>query len=133
ARRDPDIKVRTLLDRAAGGIAGKFHDQPLTEAELRLTLGRTYQALGHYAEAQPHLERSVQLRTAQLGADHPDTLTGKKELAVLYRAQGKLDRAEPLYQEVLQGRTARLGAGHLDTLTSKNDLGVLYRDLGKYL
>jgi non-specific serine/threonine protein kinase/serine/threonine-protein kinase len=130
--RDPDVKVRTLLDRAAGTIDGKFPDQPLTEAAIRLTLGTTYRALGNYADAQAHLERSQQLQATGLGPDHADTLNARKELAVLYRAQGKLDRAEPLYEDVLRARTAGLGPDHLDTLTSRNDLAVLYRDQGKY-
>ena len=70
--RDPDVKVRTLLDRAARTIEGKFQEQPLTEAAIRLTIGKAYRALGHYPEAQRQLERSVELYAAKLGADHPD-------------------------------------------------------------
>ena len=32
---DPDLKVRTALDRAAAGIEGKFGAQPLVEASIR--------------------------------------------------------------------------------------------------
>jgi serine/threonine protein kinase/tetratricopeptide (TPR) repeat protein len=123
---DPNVKVRTLLDRTAQSIEGKFQDQPLTEAAIRLTLGNTYSALGRYAEAQSHLERSARLRAAQLGDDHADTLTSKHNLAYLFLLQGKYDRAEQLIKEVLAARTAQLGAGHADTLTSKNHLAYLY-------
>jgi serine/threonine protein kinase/lipopolysaccharide biosynthesis regulator YciM len=130
--RNRNITVGELLDRAAKAIEGKFAEQPQTEAAIRLTLGNTYGALGRLTEAQPHLERSVRLRTTQLGADHLDTLGSKNSLAELYYAQGKLDRAELLVQEVLDGRTAQLGADHPDTLTSKNDLAGLYWTHGKY-
>jgi serine/threonine protein kinase len=132
AERSANITVRELLDRAAKAVEGKFAEQPRTEAAVRLMLGDRYRALGRYAEALPHLERSVQLRSAQLGADHPDTLTSKHSLAELYRAQGKYDRAEPLLQQVLAGRLARLGANHPDTLACKNDLAVLYFAQRKY-
>jgi serine/threonine protein kinase/lipopolysaccharide biosynthesis regulator YciM len=132
APRNPNITVQELLDRAAQAIEGKFAEQPQTEAAIRLTLGDTYRALGRYAEAQPHLERSVQLRTAQLGANHLDTLHSKHNLAGLYYALGKYDPAEPLYQEVLAGFTAQLGADHPDTLRCKNNLVELYRAQGKY-
>jgi tetratricopeptide (TPR) repeat protein/tRNA A-37 threonylcarbamoyl transferase component Bud32 len=130
--RDPDVKVRTLLDRAANSIEGKFTNQPLTEAAIRLTMGNAYRELGLYPESQRHLDRSLQLRTANLGADHPDTLTSKHDLAGLYLAQGRDDLAEPLHKEVLQARTVKLGADHPDTLTSKHNLAGLYQDQGKY-
>jgi serine/threonine protein kinase len=130
--RDPDVKVRTLLDRAARTIEGKFREQPLTEAAIRLTVGKAYRALGHYPEAQRQLERSVELYAANLGPDHPDTLGSKSSLAYLYGAQAKYDQAERLSLDVVKGQTARLGADHPDTLTSKNNLAQQYRAQKKY-
>jgi serine/threonine protein kinase/tetratricopeptide (TPR) repeat protein len=130
--RDPDVTVRTLLDRAALRIEGKFQQEPLTEAAIRLTIGKAYRALGHYPEGQRQLERSVELYAARLGADHPATLDSKSNLAYLYGAQGRYDRAEPLSEEVVKGRTARLGAEHPDTLTSKNNLAQQYRSQKKF-
>src|SRR5215831_14276743 len=43
---DPDLKVRTALDRAAARISGKFEKQPLVEAAIRQTIGNTYRDLG---------------------------------------------------------------------------------------
>jgi eukaryotic-like serine/threonine-protein kinase len=130
--RDPDLKVRTLLDRSAQTIEGKFREQPLTEAAIRLTVGKAYRALGNYPEAQRQLERSVDLYTAERGAHHPDTLSSKSSLAYLYGAQGKYDQAERLSLDVVKGQTARLGADHPDTLRSKNDLAQQYRSQKKY-
>jgi lipopolysaccharide biosynthesis regulator YciM/tRNA A-37 threonylcarbamoyl transferase component Bud32 len=130
--RNPNITVGELLDRAGRAIEGKFPGQPLTEAAIRLTLGNTYRGLGRYPESERHLERSVQLRAAHLGADHADTLNSKHNLAELYFYQGKYGQAEPLMQEVLDARTAHLGADHPDTLDSKNSLAALYHEQGKY-
>ena len=132
AGRDPDVKVRTLLDRAARTIEGKFREQPLTEAAIRLTVGKAYRALGHYPEAQRQLERSVELFDANLGPDHPDTLRSKSSLAYLYGAQAKFDQAERLSLDVVKSQAARLGENHPDTLTSKNDLAQQYRAQKKY-
>jgi serine/threonine protein kinase/tetratricopeptide (TPR) repeat protein len=131
-KRNPNITVAELLDRAAQAIEGKFRDQPLTEAAIRLTLGDTYRSLGRYAKALPHLERSICLRTAQLGANHPDTLTSRISLAGLYHDQGDLKRAEALTKEVLTDCTTTLEAGHTLTLTCKSNLALLYRDQGNY-
>jgi serine/threonine protein kinase len=52
AKPDPDLKVRTALDRAAQRITGKFDQQPEVEAAIRDTIGQTYMDLGLYPEAQ---------------------------------------------------------------------------------
>src|SRR5215472_5922561 len=52
---DPDLKVRTALDRAATKIEGKFAKQPEVEASIRETIGSAYQDLGLYREAEQHL------------------------------------------------------------------------------
>ena len=52
AKPDPDLKVRTALDRAAARIAGKFDRQPEVEAAIRDTIGQTYMDLGLYPEAR---------------------------------------------------------------------------------
>ena len=53
---DPEIKVRTALDRAAGRITGKFSTKPLVEASIRRTIGNAYIALGLFNDAQRQLE-----------------------------------------------------------------------------
>jgi hypothetical protein len=45
SKTDPDLKVRTALDRAAAD-AGKFNRQPVVEAAIRDTIGQTYVDLG---------------------------------------------------------------------------------------
>jgi len=63
-----------LLDRAAARIDGSFPDQPLVEAAIRTTIGRTYVLLAFAEKGESHLRRAHELRTAALGWDHPDTL-----------------------------------------------------------
>ena len=70
---DPDLKVRTALDRAAARIAGKFEIRPVVEAALRRTIGTAYQDLGLYAEAQAQYERALGLRRRVFGDDHTET------------------------------------------------------------
>ena len=71
---DPDLKVRTALDRAAARIAGKFDRQPEVEAAIRDTIGQTYIDLGLYPEAQKQLERALDLHRRLAGAENPKTL-----------------------------------------------------------
>ena len=129
---DPDLKVRTALDRAAAGIEGKFALQPLVEASVRQTIGDTYQDLGLYPEAQRQVERALDLRLRVLGEKHPDTLISMSSLASLYRNQGKVAQAEPLYLKVLEIRRRVLGDENPQTLNSANGVAALYVDKGDY-
>ena len=123
--RDPDIKVRTVLDRASKSVGTRFANKPKVEAAIRLTLASAYRELGIWSEARLHTERSIELRTASLGALHPDTLRSRHQLVALLYQLGD-PRAEALCTEVLQQRIETLGPDHLDTLQSKRDLGTLY-------
>ena len=80
---DPNLTVRTALDRAAVRIEGKFASQPVVEAAIRYTIGNAYHDLGIAAEAQRHLERAVDLRRRALGAGHQDTLSAMISLGDL--------------------------------------------------
>ena len=129
---DPDLKVRTALDRAAARIAGKFERQPLVEASIRRTIGNTYMDLGLFPEAQRQWERTLDLQSRVLGEKHPETLQSMNKLALLYLRQGNYAQAEPLLTKVLQAQRSGLGEEHVDTLDTMNNLAVLYRYQGKY-
>jgi tetratricopeptide (TPR) repeat protein len=128
---DPNLKVRTALDRAAAGIPGKFGGQPIVEASIRQTIGKAYFDLGVYPEAQRQWERAVELRRRVLGPDHPDTLTSLNDLADAFRVQSAFAQAEPLFTNVLETRRRVLGANNPATLSSMNELANLYLDQGK--
>jgi eukaryotic-like serine/threonine-protein kinase len=132
SKPDPDLKVRTALDRAAARIEGKFDKQPLIEASIRQTIGMTYLELGIYPEAQRQLERTVELSRRVLGEDDPGTLTSLRSLATVYLNQGKFVLAEPLYKKVMEVQRRVLGEQHAETLQSMFDLGVVYDSEAKY-
>jgi hypothetical protein len=80
AKPDPDLKVRTALDRAAARIGGKFDRQPEVEAAIRDTIGQTYEDLGQYPEARKHLERALDLYRRILGVENLKTLATMSRL-----------------------------------------------------
>lgn len=73
--RGHEVTVRMVLDWAAKKIGDKFQDQPLVEAAVRTTIGNTYEALGLYDAAEPHLVQAMKIRQRVLGKEDPDTLT----------------------------------------------------------
>jgi tetratricopeptide (TPR) repeat protein len=126
SRPDPDIKLRTVLDRASATVGTRFAGQPLVEALNRQTLGRTYQQLGLYAAARPHLERSLELHRQELDPLHPDVLIAMNRLGSLNLADDKLAEAESLLIPALEGLRRILGPDHTESLTALSDVATLY-------
>jgi tetratricopeptide (TPR) repeat protein len=129
---DPDIKVRTALDRAAANIAGKFDKQPLVEASIRQTIGETYNNLGLFSDAQAQFERALALYRRPLGGQHTDALPVMNDLALVYLRLAKYAQAEPLLRTTLELRKQTLGEAHQSTLESLDQLSGLYYRQGRY-
>ena len=66
-----------------------------------------------------------------LGADHPETLTSRNNLANAYQDAGKLEEAITLYEQNLKDFEDLLGPDHPETLTSRNNLANAYQDAGR--
>src|SRR5262249_31541559 len=133
ATPDPDIKVRTALDRAAVAIAGRFRNNPLIEAAIRHTIGTAYTQIGLYAQGQRQLETALAIQTELLGEENVSTSGTMYDLAHnLFRYQRRFTEAEPLMVKVLQIRNRLFGPSHPATLDAMNKLGDLYRFEGKY-
>jgi tRNA A-37 threonylcarbamoyl transferase component Bud32 len=133
AKEDPTI--RELLDRAAEElsqekIGASFPRQPLVQAEILQTVGRTYLGVGEHERSIGFLQRSAAIYRQRLGREHPDTLASMNDLGSAYLAAGKLDLALPLFEETLKLRTEILPPDHPDTLTSMNNLAMAYQAAG---
>ncbi|MCX5643318.1 MAG: serine/threonine-protein kinase [Phycisphaerae bacterium] len=124
--RNQEVTVRYILESAARDLDEKFANSPLAEAQVRETLGRTYQKMGDYEAAKPHLERAWEIRREQFGEEHPATLASLNLLGMLYSNWGRYEQAEPLLARALDLRRRVLGEEHPDTLESMSDLAWQY-------
>jgi Tetratricopeptide repeat len=59
-----------------------------------------------------------------LGADHPDTLASRNNLAYAYEAAGDLGRAVPLLEQTLADSVRVLGADHPQTKIVRGNLAA---------
>jgi serine/threonine protein kinase/DNA-binding SARP family transcriptional activator len=124
---DPDLKVRTLLDRAAKGIGERFQDKPVVAAAIREAIGQAYQGVGEYETAIQHLSAARGLRTTYLGADHPHTLRSMNNLAVAYREASRWADAVQLLEQLTQ----KLSPDDPHLLVTLNNLALAYRNAGR--
>jgi tetratricopeptide (TPR) repeat protein len=124
---DPDLKVRTTLDRAAARIAGKFDKQPLVEASIRRTIGKAYKDLGLYPDAHRQLERALGLQRS-----NPESLQTMNDIAEVFVDESKYREAEPLFLRVLEKRRRVQGERDPATLNTMNALAAVYANEGRY-
>ena len=76
-------------------------------------------------------ETALADRQRVLGADHPDTLTSRNNLAGAYQAAGDLGRAILLFKATLADCERALGADHPTTRVVRRNLGSARRSGGK--
>jgi eukaryotic-like serine/threonine-protein kinase len=132
SKPDPDIKVRTALDRAAAKIDGKFGKQPELESAIRETLGETFVDLGLYSDARKQFERTLDVRRRVLGAEDPKTLETMDKFAWMAQAEGKYAEAETMAAQAYETSRRVLGLDNAETLRVMQSLGWIYYREGKF-
>ena len=93
----------------------------------------TAYAQGGYALAEYAYRHDWQAKSIRpgLGAEHPDTLISRSNLAALLRNLGRLEEAEAENRAVQGIQTGVLGAEHPDTLASRSNLALVLHGLGR--
>ncbi|MFO0911045.1 MAG: serine/threonine-protein kinase [Isosphaeraceae bacterium] len=126
------ITLLEVLERASNAVGSAFGDAPTTEASLRLTLARSFHALGDYKKAELHVRAALAL--PEDAFPDPDTRQGAAvELAHNLIHQDRLTEAAPLLRgahDATLGRTTpRAG---LILRQANINLGDLSLVLGDY-
>lgn len=131
-QRDRDLKLRTVLDRAAVRLDGRFADQPLVEAAVRETLASTYIALGEFPEAEQQLAAARALHRRVGGDDGEGALRTAGQLAHVWRLQSRLPEAAALATDTLARLQKSFGAEHALTVQVRNALQAILLGQGKF-
>ena len=125
------ITVKSLLDTASERLEGRFAKEPLIEASIRYTLGKTYLILSDFKAAEPHFRRTLQIYKEQLGEEELDTLKHMLDCAqVLYR-QDRHYEAEKLARKAVEVSRRAHGEEHSMTLDAMIVLGMQLREDGR--
>jgi len=124
------VLAQRLIEAGKKLDAKAIHD-PLVLANLQNRLGHTLLSLGRAPQAIEFLLPSLSIIEARVGADHPDTLITRSNLASAYQDAGKLDHAIPLMEKTLKLEEAKFGPNHSNSLVSMNNLAEAYLADGK--
>ncbi len=88
-----DVTVREVLAISSARLDGRFEDEPLVEAELRRTIGTSFERLGDYEIASGHLERSYELFVQELGERSEPALSTALLVGQIWTSLGRYDEA----------------------------------------
>jgi tetratricopeptide (TPR) repeat protein len=124
--KDPDVRMRAVLDAAAARIGDRFAGEPLIAATIRRTLAETYTSLGLYDAAEPHAEAALALQLAHAAASDRETLAARRCLGILRHAQGRYGDAERDLQETADALAAGFGPDDADALAASADLALVH-------
>ncbi len=131
--RGNNITARQILDQGVKQIDTGLSGQPEVQARLMGTMGEVYGSLGLYKEAEPLLEKALEIRRSLLGPEHADTLHSMYVIAKNLNDEGQYIEAERQLRAVLDAQRRVLGPDHPDTVASRAGIaGVLYGE-GRYL
>jgi len=118
--------IRIVADAVLDSAVCCAHDFGNPCSPLR----KLTQDAGDLGQAIPLFKQVLENQLRVLGADHPDTLASRGNLACAYQVAGDLGQAIPLFKQVLEDLLRVLGADHPSTLASRNNLAGAYQDAG---
>jgi eukaryotic-like serine/threonine-protein kinase len=103
------VTLVEALDSAVEKIGTSFNDQPLIDAAVRHTIGRTYLSLGSFDRAEPLLRKSLEIWTSLLGRQSDDVAECLMDLARAARKQGNVQPSVEMARESLAIRRSLHG------------------------
>lgn len=127
-----DVTVVQSLDAAETRIAGALGDDPETEADVRSTLGWTYQNLSQYDRAARQLALALELRRRSGDTVEPAYVEDVMRYATVLRYQRRSDEAVDLANETYNRAAAALGPEHPSVVGLLEPIAGLKMDLGDF-
>jgi tetratricopeptide (TPR) repeat protein len=117
-RADTRLQVVTLEAELQARPADDYDDL----LRLHHALAADYETLGDYRKALSHGRQELELSRRILGADHPNVLTARGNIALWTGLSGNAAAALKLYEQLLADQERVLGHHHADTLNTRSEI-----------
>jgi tetratricopeptide (TPR) repeat protein/predicted Ser/Thr protein kinase len=128
-----DIDGGEALAADARAALDRLGSAPLLEADFYVHYGSLALARGDSEKAGEYNRRALEIREAQLGADHPEVAISLTNIANALRAQGQHKESEEMARKALVIFEAQLGPDHPYTAASHNNLGNSLLEQGRHM
>ncbi|MGW5155759.1 tetratricopeptide repeat protein [Nonomuraea wenchangensis] len=123
------VEAERLVEQTTA-LYGHTPDDRRTTAlvDLRAGCGRRLYHLNDITRTVTLYEHTLADRLVFQGAEHPDTLTTRNNLALAYQQAGDLQRAIAVLKEVLADSDRLVGPDDPDTLSTRTCLAAAYHE-----
>lgn len=125
------IDLKKMLDEMSKVIEHAPRGQSLAGAAIREFIATGYDRLQDWRSAQPHLEKSYEIRQKELGDDHRDTLRILQHLGIAYHENGNDAKSATCFRQILDSVRRGGEAPPAFTITLRN-VAEGYRKQKKY-
>ncbi len=127
-----DLRVSTVMDRGAERI-DELDGQPAVQAELRSVIGRIYDKLGEFENAEAMLTAALAQRWRLHAGPDSTVATTLYHLGLHHQLTGEYERADSLLREALSMRRTVYGPDHPKVAEILGRLGsISWYNLGNY-
>lgn len=113
---EPDLTIRTALDRAAARADTRLSEQPLVLARIHEVLRGAYKQMGLSEKALAEAHKAYEILLEELGEDSPKTLYARYQVAHMLLDAGAWEECLVHLEPVLKKRRETLGESHPETL-----------------
>lgn len=127
-----ELTVAEVLANASRSVGHAFEGEPLTEAEVRLALARTYAALGRPSDALLHAEAAHDLLRRAPGPSGAAAQEAERTLAEVSFESGRYLDAERTLAALHERQLASPGPHDPETLRTAAALGRVLTGLGEH-
>lgn len=95
-------RVEDMLKRSAEIYKNTLTENSPAYAKVISDLGNFYRYKGRYAEAEPLLQKVLQIREQALGTIHPLYVQSQEDMAILLWKKKDIGKAYPLYHDAME-------------------------------
>lgn len=101
------------------------------QVEIGWNIAARLRDLGQVDASEREARNALAIAQEVNGAQHPTTLSARRQVAAIHVDQGRFALAENEFREIRDQLTARLGADHTDLSATYNSLGVIAWERGQ--
>lgn len=126
------VTVAEVLDRASAQVEKRFGAEPELEASIRTTLGESYQALGLYEKAQPHLAGANSIRSLSSSPDWGEMLKSEQAEARNLLYLGRTADADQACDKALKSGRELFRADSIQVANALETQGEIRNGQGRF-
>ena len=127
-----DVSLRKALEHATEEVEKAFASRPLVEAKIRYILAITYLFLSEQERSEACMRRAYELRKAELGPDHADTLAAHRVLGRILFDQKNYEGALAIHRQCYEIGRRVFGAAHAETEGDLENIAACLLDLNRF-